>query len=375
VKIDSQLETESDPHQASLSTRLGNVEEESEIDPLSRMPTRKPQGRPTNEENKPNASITQARKKPATGIWPTSHVILHNRKSAVLTPPPPHIFTMIRRMHRSSIKFDTVKSWAEVLREIAELEKRSRSLPRKEWREINQAQQLLQRVWKYLTNMERDCDPESTGARHFLQVYGGDNHLPGPVGDFPIHNCFLLKQYRVGMQMILECPKLVQQAYVSDIDPWRRVVCRSEMDDDDGLYTGETLLHLAIGIGEVELVKFLLKNGADLNAKATGQFFMPSWIPIKLPSNPLVRFKYSVFFPVNLGARCNEYSRCYFGELPLSFAASVGSVEICTALLGHHVGTDDMALKFLRQHDRFGVEREAVDRRPTENFERGRPGE
>ena len=38
---------------------------------------------------------------------------------------------------------------------------------------------------------------------------------------------------------------------------------------------GETALHLAIVYGDQDLVKLLVENGADVNQRATGRFFLP----------------------------------------------------------------------------------------------------
>jgi ankyrin repeat protein len=268
---------------------------------------------------------------------------------------------MLREIDRLTTKrnhinrFDSAASWPEVLDEIEVLKKESRSLPVKVCREINQAQQLLRNVWKDLDVMEPDCAPESSSALKFLRKNGNILRSGvGPVGDSPIHNCFLLKQYRLGMHIIRKFPDLVNREYENDLNPWKEVISKAQIDEDGGLYTGETVLHLAIGIVEKEVVEFLLQNGARLDSRANGRFFLPLWIPFGKSSNPPIRVINSVLFPFNLGARFNEYSRCYFGEFPLSFAASVGCVEICEALLYHQASVSDGVLGFLRRRDRFG---------------------
>jgi hypothetical protein len=42
-----------------------------------------------------------------------------------------------------------------------------------------------------------------------------------------------------------------------------------------GLYSGETVLHIAIVNGDIRTVEWLLSQGASQLAKADGLFFMP----------------------------------------------------------------------------------------------------
>ena len=39
--------------------------------------------------------------------------------------------------------------------------------------------------------------------------------------------------------------------------------------------TGESALHLAVVSGNLEIVRLLIENGADVNQRATGRFFLP----------------------------------------------------------------------------------------------------
>ena len=41
------------------------------------------------------------------------------------------------------------------------------------------------------------------------------------------------------------------------------------------LYTGESALHIAIVYGDFEMVRLLVENGANVNQRATGRFFLP----------------------------------------------------------------------------------------------------
>jgi len=103
---------------------------------------------------------------------------------------------------------------------------------------------------------------------------------PGPVGDLPIHDCFLLDLTDFGERVIdtyFDSPQLLSLPYSNDLDPWRdRPKCRSSRED--GLYTGETVLHIAIVKENRNLVQFLVDKGIDLSSRATGAFFQPKWI-------------------------------------------------------------------------------------------------
>ncbi|KAK3262986.1 hypothetical protein CYMTET_28187, partial [Cymbomonas tetramitiformis] len=50
---------------------------------------------------------------------------------------------------------------------------------------------------------------------------------------------------------------------------------RDFLDDPPGLYEGETVLHIAIANQDMEMVQLFMENGADLSARAFGDFFRP----------------------------------------------------------------------------------------------------
>jgi hypothetical protein len=95
------------------------------------------------------------------------------------------------------------------------------------------------------------------------------------------------------------------------------------------LYTGQTILHMAIGNDDTKFVRFLLEEGADIRAKAVGDIFMPS----------ARRRGHSSFF-AQIDDRVGvpnpdsafEQPDLYFGQLPLSFAACFGHVKVCHEL-------------------------------------------
>jgi hypothetical protein len=106
---------------------------------------------------------------------------------------------------------------------------------------------------------------------------------PGPVGDLPIHDCILLDLDNVGLKIIerfFNTPRLLSLPFTNDLDPWRQKLNSHDPDVtwEDGLYTGETVLHIAIVKEKVDLVKALLDRGINLSSRATGTFFQPKWI-------------------------------------------------------------------------------------------------
>ncbi|XP_061326216.1 transient receptor potential cation channel subfamily V member 2 isoform X3 [Pezoporus flaviventris] len=75
----------------------------------------------------------------------------------------------------------------------------------------------------------------------------------------------------------------------------------------DCYYRGQTALHIAIEKRSLDLVKLLVENGADVHARAHGEFFKKK--------------KEGVYF--------------YFGELPLSLAACTNQPEVVAYLLNN----------------------------------------
>ena len=67
-------------------------------------------------------------------------------------------------------------------------------------------------------------------------------------------------------------PKLLNVAYDDDLAPWSEDLS-GRACFDHGLYRGETVLHIAIVSRDRSLVRYLLRRGADLNARAIGVFF------------------------------------------------------------------------------------------------------
>nr|XP_020664698.1 transient receptor potential cation channel subfamily V member 1 [Pogona vitticeps] len=83
----------------------------------------------------------------------------------------------------------------------------------------------------------------------------------------------------------------------------------------DGYYKGQTALHIAIERRNCYLVELLVKNGANVHAKARGEFFQ------KIKGRP----------------------GFYFGELPLSLAACTNQLNIAKYLLENPYHPADIA--------------------------------
>jgi hypothetical protein len=70
-----------------------------------------------------------------------------------------------------------------------------------------------------------------------------------PSGNAPIHAVFLMGLRHVGKRLIeryYDTPARLSEPVGSDLDPWRLRRSRRAGDWEDGLYTGESVLHIAI---------------------------------------------------------------------------------------------------------------------------------
>lgn len=213
----------------------------------------------------------------------------------------------------------------------------------------------------------------------------------GPAGDLPMHLAFLLGKKEIGLGMLQALENLneaeqtaywhccyglhakypetvdpvpqqrgireligwvINLPYQSDISWWFREVARREragnegvsdllarfsslvhhskveevLTNDAGLFTGETIIHIAISFRDHELVDWLMERGARLDARAVGIFFQPKHIAT-LSDNSNSRW----FWQPQL--EDNENAGCYYGEYPLSFAASIGDADLATLLI------------------------------------------
>ena len=221
-------------------------------------------------------------------------------------------------------------------------------------RQINQVFQLRANIWRGLVKMNEfskklcESDNEDKNAFHrtdrdFLRtslkkqeeqlkdLIRVEKKCSGPVGNYPIHDCILLGHLNLAKELISEDPTFLDQRYENDFDFWHSLV--PKLRRDSGLYTGETVLHLAIGScsPDSDFVKFVLEQVSAKSklqemicSRAVGLFFQPPWVLEEKPS-----FLRSLLSPTRQPHRANKTSRCYYGEFPLSFASSVGNIEVC----------------------------------------------
>jgi len=123
------------------------------------------------------------------------------------------------------------------------------------------------------------------------------------------------------------------------------VYCKGLGGKDGGLFTGETLLHIAIVQHNLESIQWLLHGGAHLDDRALGIFF-------QFPNVPRLRHATSMTSIGHFLATLHEqqmmmllsgsqdalepnnfFSECNYGEFPLSFASAVGDEHVCHLLI------------------------------------------
>jgi ankyrin repeat protein len=155
--------------------------------------------------------------------------------------------------------------------------------------------------------------------------------------------------------------KYVDMPYISNLEVWKHSILPWIKDDiadfkGKGLFTGQTILHMAIVNSDYEFVRYLLKMDADISAKAVGEFFMPmvlrrGHVEVK-QERLLARFlKYVKLQHVDdqVGDSTNTESAfedpdLYFGQFPLSFAVCTGQHTVCD-LLKHYFFKESKILK------------------------------
>lgn len=171
--------------------------------------------------------------------------------------------------------------------------------------------------------------------------------VPDPAGALPIHSCFLLGVPHLGKKLIerfYNSPELLSLPYMSDFEVWKDVGVVQERDgiDDGGLYTGETVLHIAIINDDIETVTWMLERGADIGSRAHGAFFSPEVVRKEVDKAPSiwqrllawVQDRDLVNDPI-VATTTNKDSACYYGEFPLSFAVCMGNIDVCNLLVEH----------------------------------------
>eukprot|EP00756_Hemistasia_phaeocysticola_P002992 Hpha_TRINITY_DN12001_c0_g1::TRINITY_DN12001_c0_g1_i1::g.140897::m.140897 len=111
-----------------------------------------------------------------------------------------------------------------------------------------------------------------------------------------------------------------------------------------GRYDGETALHLAVVLGDLDMAQKLMDRGADPLARTYGTFFLPGrqWTD-------------------------DDKARTYFGEYPLSFAVGMNNRQMAQLILDHGTvkkgpedefapapGSRESKRKLLRAQDTYG---------------------
>jgi transient receptor potential cation channel subfamily V protein 5 len=129
----------------------------------------------------------------------------------------------------------------------------------------------------------------------------------GAVGETLLHICMLTGNFEIAKRLLMHHPKMINDIYLSED------------------YYGENALHMAIVAEDPSMVKFLLKNGADVHQSACGKFFCPDDQKNSLEHS--LSDDYPIF-PVDT----NYIGNAYFGGYPLSFAAILNQ-EVSVRLL------------------------------------------
>jgi hypothetical protein len=135
-------------------------------------------------------------------------------------------------------------------------------------------------------------------------------------------------------------------------DPWLNPSDVSNSKGrDGGLFTGETILHIAIVKRDLDSIEWLLDHGAELTCRAVGTFFQDAVIPRFTSDKTWMKQQIGSLETKWVTFVNNEFNQyggaCNYGEFPLSFAASVGDECAChllcaraSRLIGEAILTD-----------------------------------
>uniref|UniRef100_A0A8R1E840 ANK_REP_REGION domain-containing protein n=1 Tax=Caenorhabditis japonica TaxID=281687 RepID=A0A8R1E840_CAEJA len=136
----------------------------------------------------------------------------------------------------------------------------------------------------------------------------------GAVGETLLHTCFLAglpKHMKLlAERLIAIFPRTINDFYLSDE------------------YYGETVLHMGIVSENAEIVRYLLKSGADVHARCSGNFFTCDDQKGSRADHPEVEHA--------IISKHTKYpGHIYWGEYPLSFAACLSQPECFRMLVAH----------------------------------------
>ncbi|CAB3406138.1 unnamed protein product [Caenorhabditis bovis] len=141
-----------------------------------------------------------------------------------------------------------------------------------------------------------------------------DLNCRGAVGETLLHTCFLAglpKHMKLLVERLIKIfPKVINDFYLSDE------------------YYGETVLHMGIVSENAEIVRFLLKNGADVHARCSGNFFTCDDQKGSRTDHPEVEHAI-------ISKHTNYPGHLYWGEYPLSFAACLSDPECMRMLVAN----------------------------------------
>ncbi|XP_033095746.1 transient receptor potential cation channel subfamily V member 5-like isoform X2 [Anneissia japonica] len=175
---------------------------------------------------------------------------------------------------------------------------------------------------KYLEDYEK-----SVGFDRFKQhQVCWDLNKRGEVGETILHLCFLnnTEHHRALAYTLMECfPLMALDIY------------------EGPEYYGEGMLHMAIINNDIESVHLLIKYHVPIDQRATGRFFCPKDMKDRaMKEKNLYTSKYE--------------GETYFGEYPLAFAASVGSIEIYDILVNASLSAETCGKVDPNAKDNFG---------------------
>jgi transient receptor potential cation channel subfamily V protein 5 len=132
----------------------------------------------------------------------------------------------------------------------------------------------------------------------------------GAVGESLLHICMLLGHFEMAKRLLKYFPTMINDIYLSED------------------YYGENALHMAIVAEDPLMVKFLLKNGADVHQGACGKFFCPD--DQKQTQQNTLTNETPIF-----AVATNYVGNAYFGEFPLSFAAILNQKDSVRLLMAY----------------------------------------
>ncbi|CAD5222224.1 unnamed protein product [Bursaphelenchus xylophilus] len=136
----------------------------------------------------------------------------------------------------------------------------------------------------------------------------------GAVGETLLHVCFLSglpdNMKLLAHRLIALFPNIINDFYLCDE------------------YYGETALHMGIVNEDAEIVRFLLKNGASLDVRCTGNFFT-------CDDQKSSRVDSANSEHAMLGKNTYYLGHLYWGEYPLAFAACLTQTDCFRLLCGY----------------------------------------